>query len=52
MDLRGDELPITGNVQAPGILLCCKYIIKGIQGFEKAREGMGLKFSTVGEKKF
>lgn len=51
MDLGGDEFPITGNVQAHGILLCYQYMIKGIQVFDEAREGMDLKFFTIVKKK-
>jgi len=49
--LGSDEFPITGNVKAHGILLCCKYIIKGIQVFDEAREGIDLRFFTTGKKK-
>lgn len=42
VDLGGDEFPVTGHVQAHGILLHCKYIIKGIQVTDEAREGMDL----------
>lgn len=46
----GGEFPITGNEQTYGILLHCRYLIKGIQVSDEAREGMSLKFFTTGRK--
>lgn len=44
------EFPITGNEQAYGILLHCRYLIKGIQVSDEARKGMSLKFLQQEEK--
>lgn len=50
VDLGGDELPTTGHVQAYGILLHCKDIIKGIRASDEAREGMDLIFLATEKK--
>lgn len=47
MGLGGGEFPTTGNEQAYGILLHCRYLIKDIQVPDEASEGMSLKFFTI-----
>lgn len=44
------EFPIAGNEQAYGMLLHCRYLIKGIQVSDEARIGMESEIFTTGRK--